>query len=362
MAPPTNNRVFVIAEAGVNHNGSLDIAMALVDAAAQAGADAVKFQTFDAKALTVPTAPKAAYQKAKTDPGQSQLEMLQTLELHREWHAPLRERALSKSLAFLSTPFDRESLRFLVELGMPLLKVPSGELTNAPLLWLFARSGLDLIVSTGMATLSEVEQALAVITHGYNYSTEPRSLDDVWECWSDSWRRRQLDGRVTLLHCTSEYPAPFADVNLRAMDTLASSFGLPVGYSDHTEGPLVSLAAVARGATVIEKHFTLDRNLRGPDHAASLEPAELASMIADIRKLELALGSAHKAPMKSELPTRAAARQNVVAARDIALGETITRNSLTTARAGQGLPAHRLWDLVGTASPHLYRRGEAIKP
>lgn len=362
MSQPAETSVFVIAEAGVNHNGSLDMAMALVDAAAQAGADAVKFQTFDAKALTAPTAPKADYQKAKTDPGQSQLEMLQKLELPREWHAPLRDSAQSKGLTFLSTPFDRDSLHFLVELGVPFLKVPSGELTNAPLLWLFARSGLKLVVSTGMATLSEVEQALAVITHGCSQETEPCSLDEVWECWSDPRLRRNLEGRVTLLHCTSEYPAPFAEVNLRAMDTLAASFGLPVGYSDHTEGALVSLAAVARGARVIEKHFTLDRSLPGPDHAASLEPGELASMIADIRKLELALGSGLKAPMKSELPTRAAARQHVVAARDIALGEMIRRESLTTARAGGGLSAHRLWDLVGTTARQAYRRGEALEP
>ncbi|HKW84802.1 MAG TPA: N-acetylneuraminate synthase [Burkholderiaceae bacterium] len=357
-----SDRVYVIAEAGVNHNGSLELAQELVDAAAASGADAVKFQTFDARVLASAHAPKAAYQIETTGNGKSQLQMLTELELPREWHAPLQARAHDRGIEFLSTAFDAGSLAFLHDLGVPMFKIPSGELTNGPLLWRFARTGKPLVLSTGMATLSEVEQALAVIAHAVNADTEPADLDEVWKSWASQAARTSLQGRVTLLHCTSQYPTPHAEVNLRAMDTLAAAFGLPVGYSDHTEGCLIPAAAVARGAVLIEKHFTLDRELPGPDHRASLEPGELKRMVADIRALSLALGDGCKAPQASEWDTRRAARQQVVATRDIAAGAAFQRADLTTSRSGQGRPAMALWSTVGQHAARAYRAGETIDP
>lgn len=355
------DHVYIIAEAGVNHNGQRDLAFALVDAAAEAGADAVKFQTFDAAKLASKSAPKAAYQKQSTDAAESQLAMLRKLELPREWHSGLQAHARQKGIEFLSTAFDTDSLAFLVDLGMPLFKIPSGELTNGPLLWQFARTGKPLVLSTGMATLSEVEQGLAIVAHALSAETEPASIDDVWRSWSRADWRARLHGHVTLLHCTSQYPTPFAEVNLRGMDTLAQAFGLPVGYSDHTEGILIPVAAVARGAKIIEKHFTLDRSLPGPDHKASLEPAELTQMVRDIRALQAALGDGGKTPQPSEWDTRQAARQQVVAARDIAAGSVLARADLSTARCGSGLPPTALWGLVGQRTERAYVAGDVIE-
>jgi N-acetylneuraminate synthase len=352
-------RVFFIAEAGVNHNGDRDKAFSLVDVAADSGADAVKFQTFKASRLATARAPKAAYQTVTTEPRQNQLEMLKALELPRDWHEPLKQHALARGIEFISTPFDSQSLDFLIALGMPRLKVPSGELTNAPLLWRFARSGLPMILSTGMATLSEVEVALAVVAHALGSAEEPQSFDEVLRGWSDPRCRASLADKVTLLHCTSQYPTPMAEVNLSAMDTLRV-FGLPVGYSDHTEGSLIALAAVARGARVIEKHFTLDRSLPGPDHLASIEPPELASLVKKIRMLEQAMGDGTKAPQASEWDTRRAARQCVIAAQPVTQGEILVRAQLTTARTGSGIPAFRLWDLVGRRASRSYAEGEPL--
>ena len=357
-----NSPVFIIAEAGVNHNGSLDLARRLIEVAAEAGANAVKFQTFDAKKLARASAPKAAYQKQTTDEKESQLEMLRKLELPREWHAELQAHACALGIEFLSTAFDTDSLDFLAGLGMSLFKVPSGELTNGPLLWQFARLGKPLVVSTGMATLSEVEQALAVIAHAFNATAEPAHINEVWQGWSDATWRESLKGRVTLLHCTSQYPTPMQDVNLRAMDTLGQAFGLPVGYSDHTEGTLVPVAAVARGALVIEKHFTLDRSMPGPDHPASLEPAELKQMVRDIRALSVAMGSAAKSPQASEWSTRQAARQQIVVTRNISQGDMLARSDLSTARSGEGLPAVDLWGLVGRPANRNYAAGDVYLP
>ena len=356
------DKVYIIAEAGVNHNGQRDLAFALVGAASEAGADAVKFQTFDALKLASKSAPKAAYQKQSTDAAESQLAMLKKLELPREWHVELQAYAQKKNIEFLSTAFDTDSLAFLVELGMPMFKIPSGELTNGPLLWQFARTRKPLILSTGMATLSEVEQGLAIVAHALNADAEPADMDEVWRGWSEVEYRNSLRGHVTLLHCTSQYPTPFSEVNLRGMDTLASAFSLEVGYSDHTEGILIPVAAVARGAKVIEKHFTLDRTLPGPDHKASLEPDELKRMVSDIRLLQLVLGDGSKTPQASEWDTRQAARQQVVAARDIFVGAVLTRIDLTTARSGQGLPPTALWGLIGQPARRCFAAGEIIEP
>lgn len=353
--------VYIIAEAGVNHNGQRDMAFALVDAAADAGADAIKFQTFDANKLASQSAPKAAYQKKTTDTSESQLEMLRKLELPREWHFELQAYAKEKNIIFLSTAFDADSLRFLEDMDMPLFKVPSGELTNGPLLWKFARTKKPLVLSTGMATLSEVEQGLAIVAHALNAEGVPSSMDEIWRGWSNTNWRNSLQGHVTVLHCTSQYPTPFSEVNLRGMDTLSSAFGLSVGYSDHTEGIVIPIAAVARGAKIIEKHFTLDRELPGPDHKASLEPDELKRMVLAIRALEQAMGDGSKAPQASEWDTRKAARQQVVAARPIKKETLFTFEDLTTARCGDGLPAMSLWDLLGKKARNSFSPGDLIR-
>ncbi len=351
--------VYIVAEAGVNHNGNLELAHRLIDCAANAGVNAVKFQTFNAEKLVTKTTPKAKYQQDTTDPTESQLEMLKKLELSNEWYLELFNHAQSLGVEFLSTPFDFDSLDFLKDFEMPFFKVASGELTNSPLLWSFARLGKPLVVSTGMATMSEVEQALAVISHAFNTEHEPRSMNEVWQAWSNSRCRMRLKDRVTLLHCTSQYPTPMSEVNLKSMHAL-KSFGLPVGYSDHTEGIMVPLAAVALGATLIEKHFTLDKKMPGPDHKASLEPLELAAMVRQIRDLEKAMGDGVKSPQQSELNVRLAARQYIVAAKNIRSGQVIAKADLSTARTGGGMPASLLWDLVGQVSSRDYLAGEVI--
>lgn len=353
------SNVFVIAEAGVNHNGEKDKAFELVDIAAAAGADAVKFQTFNAERLVASSAPKAAYQKERTDAQESQLAMLKRLELPLDWHLELQGYARQKGVTFLSTAFDLGSLEFLETLNLPCYKIPSGEITNGPLLWAFANTGKPLILSTGMATLGEVEQALAVVLHGRTHSAAPASMEEVWRGWHIA-RIPELRDAVTLLHCTSQYPTPLAEVNLRAMDTLGQAFDLPVGYSDHTEGTVVSVAAVARGAKVIEKHFTISRALPGPDHKASLEPHELASMMKDIRAVEQMLGAPWKSPQISEWDTRGVGRQVLIATRNVTRGERFSVENMASARAGKGRSAMEFWDALNELSNRDLKPGEAL--
>jgi N-acetylneuraminate synthase len=352
--------VKIIAEAGVNHNGERDLAFALVEQAAKAGADFVKFQTFSAKRLASVTATKAEYQKKTTDSQETQLEMLTRLELPESWHVELQQFARSQGVEFLSTAFDLHSLEFLHQFNMPFYKIPSGEITNAPLLWQFAATGTPLLLSTGMATLGEVEQALAVIAHAILHEQPPNSLQEVWENWCKPEVFPSIQDKVTLLHCTSRYPTPVEEVNLLAMDTLANAFRLPVGYSDHTEGILIPVAAVARGARVIEKHFTLDRNLPGPDHKASLEPDELRQMVEQIRNMENALGSSLKRPQPREWENREVTRQKLIALSDIALGETFSGANLGTARTAGGESAFKYWDVLGGKANKDYKAGEVI--
>ncbi len=351
---------YVIAEAGVNHNGDIDMALRLIDVAADAGADAVKFQTFRAEDLVTETAPKAAYQLRRTDTEESQYQMLRKLELSPEMHLPLIARCEERHIDFLSTPFDAESLRFLASAAaMPAVKVPSGEITNGPFLLEIAKAGLPIILSTGMSTLDEVEDALAVLAWGRTEDRPPSSRAELRTAFRNGGRAA-LAGVVTVLHCTSDYPAPAADANLRAMDTLRDAFGLPVGLSDHSEGIYVALAAVARGASIIEKHFTLDRALPGPDHAASLEPGELREMIAAIRIVEAALGDGVKQPRPSEEGTRAVARRSLVALRDIPAGTTLAARDLGAKRPGDGLSPMAAFDLVGTPAPSALKSGEKV--
>jgi N-acetylneuraminate synthase len=353
------NQIFIIAEAGVNHNGSLKTARQLVEVAAAAGADAVKFQTFKAENVISRYAPKADYQKATTGETESQLEMVRRLELDHSSHETLLACCQGANLEFRSTPFDLESVELLVKLGIARLKVPSGEITNAPLLLKMARTGLPMIMSTGMASLGEVEAALGVLAFGYlNWRERP-----LREGFSRAWREGHgvLQEKVTLLHCTSEYPAPFKEVNLRAMETLARAFSLPVGYSDHTPGIAIPIAAAARGATVIEKHFTLDKDLPGPDHRASLDPGELTAMIQGIRQVEVALGTPHKLPAPSELKNRKVARKSLVAARSIREGERFTEENLTSKRPGNGISPMYYWDWIGKVSERDFQPDEIIQ-
>lgn len=326
---------FIIAEAGVNHNGSLELGCRLIDAAAAAGADAVKFQTFDAKRLVNAAAPQADYQRKATGGEESQLQMLQRLQLSADDHLHLMQHCRDRQILFMSTPFDRQSADFLDQLDVPVLKIPSGEMTNLPFLDHVARLGRPLIVSTGMCNLGEVEQAVRTIEAAGNPP-------------------------FVLLHCVSNYPADPADVNLRAMLTMQSAFGVPVGYSDHTLGTEVGSASVALGACVLEKHFTLDRTLPGPDHQASLEPAELAELVRAIRVVESALGSGRKVPVASEASTSQVARKSLVAACDLPVGSILCDDSLAIMRPGTGLPPSMKPYLIGRTTRVAIAAGELL--
>lgn len=328
-------KVFVIAEAGVNHNGSMEFAKKLIDIAAEAGADAVKFQTFVAEDIVSADAPKAEYQKHATDASETQYDMIKKLELSRENHVELMYYAENKNIMFLSTPFDKKSVDLLVELGVPLIKISSGEITNHPFLKYVSRKGLPIILSTGMSTLGEVAEAVSVI--------QEAGCKDL-----------------TLLHCTSNYPARVEDCNLRAMETMADALGVPVGYSDHTPGIYVSLAAAAMGACVIEKHFTLDKNLPGPDHKASLEPDELKEMVYGIRLVEKALGSLIKAPAEAELEVRNVARKSIVAEVDIPAGTVIVEDMLSFKRPGTGIAPKDVVKFIGKTPVVDIKKGTLI--
>lgn len=321
---------FFIAEAGVNHNGNDEMALQLVEAAARCGADAVKFQTFSADKLVRKGAEKAEYQKRETGEG-DQYSMLKQLEMSEALHRKLLVRCNELGIEFMSTPFDEEAADFLIALGMRHIKIPSGEITNHPFLAHLAAKNVPMILSTGMSTLDEIHEAVEVI----------RSVRQQLGFTAP------LESMLTVLHCTSNYPAALENINLRAMSTIAQATGLPVGYSDHTAGITVSVAAVAMGATVIEKHFTLDRNLPGPDHKASLEPDELTEMIARIRDVERALGSPVKQPNASELPVRELVRRSVTLVRDMKAGQTITRNDVALMRPGNGVPPKDLNAVIG---------------
>jgi N,N'-diacetyllegionaminate synthase len=327
--------VFIIAEAGVNHNGSLDLALQLANAAKASGADAVKFQTFRADLLAIRSAHKAPYQERTTASEESQFEMLKRLELDATAHQCLVDHCREIGIQFLSSPFDAPSADLLATINVPLYKVPSGEITNLPFLRHLARKGRPLILSTGMSTLGEVEEAVQVL---------------------------QAAGvtQLTLLHCVTEYPAPYAEVNLRAMHTLKLAFGLPVGYSDHTPGIEIAVAAVALGADVVEKHLTLDCSLPGPDHSASLEPDEFQRMVAAIRNVEAALGTGIKAPAPCELANLAVARKSVVAARSLPAGRQIVTGDLDIKRPGSGLAPKLLTVLIGRTLRAAVAKDEII--
>lgn len=358
----TDMPTFIIAEAGVNHNGDLNLARQLIDVAAEAGADAVKFQTFHAEQVVSRNAPKAEYQTRTTDQVESQFEMIRKLELTETDHEVLITHAQARGIAFLSTPFDVPSLHLLTKrFGLQMIKIPSGEITNAPFLLAIGRAAQQVIISTGMSTLAEVEAALGVLAFGFTapaIATPQRR--DFEQAFASEAPQQALRDRVTLLHCSTEYPAPFGEANLRAMDTMATAFGLAVGYSDHTLGIHISLAAVARGARVIEKHFTLDRNLPGPDHKASLERDELLELVRQIREIEQALGDGIKRPTASEWKNRDVARKSLVAAKAIQAGEMFTEENLTCKRPGMGLRPFGYWQTLGQTARRSYNADEAL--
>lgn len=355
-------KTLIIAEAGVNHNGNENLAFQLVDKAYEAGADIVKFQTFKAKNLVTAEAHQADYQVTNTGKQESQLAMLSRLELSYDAHHQLVAYCEKLGIEFLSTAFDSESLEFLVnDLKLTRLKIPSGEITNAPLVLQHARTGCDLIVSTGMATMAEIEAMLGVIAFGYTAPKEARpSVDAFQAAYYSEAGRQALTNKVTILHCTTEYPAPFADINLKAMDTLAAAFGLVVGYSDHSEGITVPIAAVARGATLIEKHFTLDKAMEGPDHKASLDPQELKAMVQGIRGVELALGDGIKGPRPSEIKNKAAVRKSIVAARDICAGQIISAEDIAIKRPGTGDSPYNYWAIQSKPASRSYKIGDLV--
>ena len=355
------DRVCVIAEAGVNHNGKLELALEMVDVAAASGADFIKFQTFNAEMLATRSAEQAAYQLRNTGVQESQLSMLKRLELTFDDHKVLKDRCDRAGIGFLSSPFDQESLRFLLsDMGAETIKLGSGELTNLPLLVDVGRSGVAVILSTGMSTLSEIELALASLAYGRISESAPRSEDDIKSILHDGEAWKYLVSSVTVLHCTSEYPTPLEEVNLRSINTIEASFGLRVGYSDHTEGGTVAIAAVAIGARVIEKHFTLDRGLPGPDQRASIEPDELTAFVKSIRAVEKVLGNGRKIPQKAEVAMRLVARKSLVASTDIKAGELFTTENLAILRPGTGMSPSRYWEIIGTRSQHSFKEGELI--
>lgn len=328
--------IFIIAEAGDNHNGNLELAFQLVDKAAQAGADCVKFQTFVTEEVISKRAEKAEYQKESTGADESQYEMVKKLELSFDNFRLLQQYAKEKGLTFLSTPFDIPSVDFLNSIAIPCFKIPSGEITNLPYLIRIAQTGRDIILSTGMAEIEEIEAAIRAL-------------------------RENGAGEISLLHCNTEYPTPMEDVNLRAMLTLKEKFGVRVGYSDHTKGIEVPIAAAAMGAEIIEKHFTLDHNMEGPDHKASLEPDELKAMVEGIRNIEKALGNGIKTASRSEKKNMDIARKSIVARRKIAKGEILTEDNLAVKRPGNGISPMKWYEILGTKAVRDFEEDEMIE-
>lgn len=331
-------KTLIIAEAGVNHNGDIQLAKKLIDIAADAGADLVKFQTFSADRLVTQNASKAKYQVLATDKIESQHDMLLKLELTESMHHELINYCASRQIGFFSTGFDIESINFLAGLGQDLFKIPSGEITNLPFLRHIGVLGKRVLLSTGMSSMHEVAAALNAL----KLAGTPKE-------------------KITVLHCTSSYPAELSDVNLRAMISIQDEFGVEVGYSDHTLGTEVAIAAVAIGAKVIEKHFTLDRNMSGPDHKASLEPDELIRMVAGIRSIEKALGDGNKVITQNELQNRDVARKSIVASRDIQVGEVFTESNLTAKRPGTGISPMEWDEIIGTKAKQSYVKDDLIQ-
>lgn len=352
---------YIIAEAGVNHNGSFSMAKQLVDVAKEAGADAVKFQTFRAENLVTKDAQQANYQIENLGEVTSQYEMLKKLELSFEEFKTLKYYCDEIGIEFLSTPFDYDSVDFLVEeLQMQTVKIPSGELTNSPFIHYIATKQKKMIISTGMATMDEIHEALAFVAYGLARTMDDVSVRSVYSFYKTNEAKEVLKKYVTVLHCTTEYPAPFETINLKAMNHLEKELELSIGFSDHSQGIAVPIAATGMGATIIEKHFTLDRELPGPDHLASLEPSELVLMIEGIRQIESALGTGVKEPTSMEFKNRVAARKSIVASVNIKQGETLVVSNMSIKRPGNGISPSKYWSLIGKKATKFYQKDELI--
>ncbi len=355
------SKIFIIAEAGVNHNGSLKLAKELVKVAADAGADAVKFQTFLTNTVTSKNAPKAAYQLETTDKRESQLDMIKKLSLDTDMHKEIVQTCRENNIEFLSTPFDFWSVDFLVnECNVSKIKISSGEVVNPPLLLKAARTQKPIILSTGMCNLSDIEHALGILAFGYLNENNPKNIEECFRFYNTTEAQNILQEKISLLHCTTEYPAPFDEVNLRCIQTMRNAFKLPVGYSDHTPGICIATAAVACGAKIIEKHFTLDKNLPGPDHKASLNPDELNQLIASIRNVEAALGDGIKRPSKVEEINLPIVRRSLIAARDIKKGEIFTEENLTCKRPATGISSLYYFEQLGKIAERDYFEDDLI--
>ena len=355
------NKIFIVAEVGVNHNGSTKKALELIDAAAYAGVDAVKFQTYKTENYVTKNAEKAKYQKETTGIAQNQFEMIKELELSFETYYKLKERCLEKGVMFLSTAFDNQSLDFLIhQIDIDLLKIPSGEITNGPYLLDHAKHKKKMIVSTGMCTFDEIETALGVLAFGLLKQSNP-SKKSFKVAYASDEGKNILKKYVTLLHCTSNYPAEFEEINLNAMLELKNKFNLQIGYSDHTRGTLVSSLAAAMGAKYIEKHFTLDQQLPGPDHLASLEPEELKNLVKTIRDVEVILGTSLKVPQKSEIQVKKVVRRSIVANEKIKKGDFFNEQNLAIKRPASGRNPMDFWNILGQKSDRDYDPDEIIK-
>tara|TARA_B100001250_G_scaffold300104_1_gene261816 strand:- start:53406 stop:54482 length:1077 start_codon:yes stop_codon:yes gene_type:complete len=354
-------KIIVIAEAGVNHNGNKDLAYDLIDAAAEAKADYVKFQTYKTSEIIDKKAAKAGYQKVTTDANEGQYEMLKRLELPYDFHKELLEHALNRGINFLSTPFELTSLNFLVNvIGLKINKIPSGEITNAPFLLEHTKTNNDLILSTGMSTLEEIRLALSIIAFGFINKNKKPGAKAFLEAYESEEGQIALKKKVTLLHCTSEYPAPKENLNLFAMDEIKKEFNLKVGYSDHSEGINASIIAAAMGACLIEKHFTMDKSLEGPDHRASIDPKELSQLVEGIRDVEKMQGNKIKRPTDVEIKNKEAIRKSIVANGNIKIGDTFTLENLVIKRPGNGMNPIKIWDLLGKQSKKSYNNDEQI--
>ncbi|MAR79016.1 MAG: N-acetylneuraminate synthase [Rhodospirillaceae bacterium] len=354
------NKILFIAEAGVNHNGDINKALELVDVAAESGADIIKFQYYKTESLLQVDTPKSTYQLSNTSILESQFEMLKKLELDSCDLKKIINRCVVKGIEFLATPFDENSLDELIDYGIKRIKIPSGEITNGPLILKSALSNLPIILSTGMSHLSEIEDALGLIAHGRtNQDTKISSSNIKNILYTDNFYSN-LNDNVTVLHCTSQYPAPLNSINLNAMQEISNKFNVPVGYSDHTEGSAIAIASAALGAQIIEKHFTLDRSLPGPDHKASLEPKELFSLVSDIRSIQLALGGNEKILFDCEKENRVIARKSLTARCEIKKGAIFSKENLIALRPGNGISPMNYWDILGSRAEKDFKTGETI--
>ena len=356
-------KTYIIAEAGVNHNGNKKLALELIDIASESGADAIKFQTFKAENLSTPYAEQAAYQSLNSGVKESQYQMLKKLELDREFYFDLESRCKDKSIDFLSTAFDHDSLSFLLSnFNLKYLKIPSGEITNGPFLLSHAQTGKNIILSTGMSNIKEIEKALSILAFGYLKKNKTKNFfqKDFTNAFNSKEGKNILKKKVTILHCTSNYPAAINEINLGAMETIRDKFNTKIGYSDHSEGFLASLSAAILGANVIEKHFTKNKRLKGPDHKASLNPKELKHMISLIREFEVLKGSKVKKPVKSEMKNLNIVRKSIVAKENIKKGEKFTKKNLTFKRPGEGMSPMNLWKILGTRSKQDYKKEDII--